>query len=167
MKKIGIDGGHTVYELGPLADVVLFFECLNAYVVNVHVDQDWRLLSDRFYKRYVRQCDLEDSLLLMEKARSIFLNLPGSSVDWDGEMQADRTRIWLNAKDDSLGHIFSRYFDLFAKAKDSAISFSDEFGIYQPLRILVSDMPALIVERNRRLNEYDLLGLSDLPFWRR
>lgn len=167
MKKIGIDGGHTVYELGPLADVVLFFECLNVYVVNSHVDQDWRLLSDRFYRRYVRQCDLDESLFLMEKAREIFLSLPGSSVDWDDEMQADRARTWLNAKGDSLGSIFSRYFDLFANAKDSAVSFYDEFGIYQPLRILTSDMPAFIIERNKKMNEYDALGLSDLPFWRR
>ncbi|MNT75150.1 hypothetical protein D3C72_2140230 [compost metagenome] len=66
-----------------------------------------------------------------------------------------------------MGTVFFRYFDLFSKAKNSTVSFLDEFGIYQPVRILASDMPALMVEKKRPLNEYDALGLDDLPFWLR
>lgn len=167
MRKVGFDGGHTVYELGPVSDVVLFFECLNAFVVSKYLDQDWSLLSDRLYKRYLRQDELEESFALMEKVKSIFFTLPSSSVEWDEDMQADRDRTWLDSRADTLGDIFSRYFDLFSKAKDSAVSFLGEFGIYQPLRILPSGIPALMVEKKRPLNEYDALGLSDLPFWLR
>lgn len=167
MRTVGFDGGHTVYELGPVSDVVLFFECLDAFVVPEHSDQDWSLLSDRLYKRYVRQEDLEASLALMEKARSQFLTLPGSSVEWDAAMQAAPAKTWLDPSQDTLGDIFARYFDLFSKAKDSAVSFFDAFGIYQPLRVLVSDMPALMIEKRRPLNEYEALEADDLPFWLR
>ncbi|MCJ8170894.1 hypothetical protein [Atopomonas sediminilitoris] len=167
MRKIGFDGGHTVYELGPVSDVVLFFECLNSFVVSQYPDQDWSLLTDRLYRRYLRRDELERSFALMERARSIFSMMPSASVEWDESLQADRDKTWLDSRQDTLGTIFSRYFDLFSKAKDSAVSFLDEFGIYQPVRVLVSDMPALIVEKKRPLNEYDALGLSDLPFWLR
>lgn len=167
MRKIGFDGGHTVYELGPVSDVILFFACLNAFVVTKDLDQDWSLLSDRLYKRYLRQDELEESFVLMEKAKSIFFTLPSSLVEWDENMQADRDRTWLDSRKDTLGDVFSRYFDLFSKAKNSAVSFFSEFGIYQPLRVLVSDMPALMVEKKRPLNEYDTLELNDLPFWLR
>lgn len=167
MRKLGFDGGHTVYELGPISDVVLFFECLNAFVVSKYPDRDWSLLSDRLYKRYLRRGELDESLALMEEARSIFLTLPSSSVEWDEDMQADRDRTWLDSRVDNLGEVFYRHFDLFSKAKDSAVSFLDEFGIYQPVRILASDIPALFVEKNRPLNEYDALGLSSSPFWLR
>ncbi|MFY1843181.1 hypothetical protein ACOTEK_16695 [Achromobacter xylosoxidans] len=167
MRKIGFDGGHTVYELGPVSDVVLFFECLSSFVVSQYPDQDWSLLTDRLYRRYLRREELERSFALMERARSIFSTLPSASVEWDEGLQTDRDKTWLDSRQDTLGAIFFRYFDLFSKAKDSAISFLDEFGIYQPVRVLVSDMPALIVEKRRPLNEYDALGLSDLPFWLR
>ncbi|MDG6399920.1 hypothetical protein QCD79_07935 [Pseudomonas quasicaspiana] len=167
MRKLGFDGGHTVYELGPVSDVVLFFECLNAFVVSKYSDRDWSLLSDRLYKRYLRRAELDESLALMEEAKSIFLTLPSSSIDWGEDMHADRDRTWLDSRVDNLGEVFYRYFDLFSKAKDSAVSFLDEFGIYQPVRILTSDIPALLIEKNRPLNEYDTLGLSSSPFWLR
>lgn len=167
MRKIGFDGGHTVYELGPVSDVVLFFECLNSFVASQYPDQDWSLLTDRLYRRYLRRDELERSSALMERARGIFSAMPSTSVEWDESLQTDRDKTWLDSRRDTLETIFSRYFDLFSKAKDSAVSFLDEFGIYQPVRVLVSDMPALIVEKKRPLNEYDALGLSDLPFWLR
>lgn len=167
MRKIGFEGGHTVYELGPASDVVLFFECLDAFVVIKYLDQDWSLLSDRLYKRYLRQDELEESSTLMEKAKRIFFTLPGSSVEWSEDMQNDRDKRWLDSRADTLGNVFSRYFDLFSNAKNSAVSFLNEFEIYQPLRIVASEMPAFMVERKRPLDEYDALDISDLPFWLR
>ncbi len=167
MRKIGLDGGHTVYELGPVSDVVLFFGCLNAFVVSQYPENDWSLLTDRLYKRYLRQDDLEQAFALMERAKGIFLMLPRTTVEWDESLQGNREVTWLDSKQDTLGTIFSRYFDLFSKAKGSAISFFGEFGIYQPVRILISDMPSFILERKRPLSEYDELSLNDLPFWLR
>lgn len=167
MRTIGFDGGHTVYELGPVSDAVMFFECLNAFVVAEHSGQDWSLLSDRLYRRYLLQEELEASWVLMEKARRLFLALPASSVEWDAAMQADPAKTWLDASQGTLGDIFARYFDLFSKARASVVSFSDAFGIYRPLRVVVSDMPALMIEKKRPLGEYEALEASDLPFWLR
>lgn len=167
MRKVGFDGGHTLYELGPVSDVVLFFECLGAFVASRNPNEDWSLLTDRLYRRYLRREELEPSLTLMERARRIFAMVPSNHVEWDENLLADRNKTWLDAKQDTLANVFSRYFDLFSKAKDSAVSFSDSFGIYKPVRVIVSGVPELIIEEMRPLNEYDELNLSDLPFWLR
>ena len=36
MRHIGFDGGHSIYELGPSSDVILFFECLKTYAEQGH-----------------------------------------------------------------------------------------------------------------------------------
>ncbi|WFF42950.1 hypothetical protein EVC62_16425 [Salinicola endophyticus] len=167
MRKIGFDGGHTLYELGPASDVVLFFDCLNTFVANQQPQKNWSLLTDRLYRRYLRQDDLEPAFSLMERVREIFSTLPGSAIEWNERLQANDEITWLDSKLDTLDAIFYRYFDLFSKAKDSAISFFNEFGIYQPVRILISNMPHFILETKRPLSEYEELGLNDSPFWLR
>jgi hypothetical protein len=76
-------------------------------------------------------------------------------------------KTWLDASQSNLGEVFVKYFDLFVKAKESAISFFDEFGIYQVVRIIPSDMPLSTIERSRPLGEYEVLANDKLPFWLR
>ncbi|MCP5326861.1 MAG: hypothetical protein H7A09_11140 [Oceanospirillaceae bacterium] len=166
MRKIGFDGGHTVYELGPVSDVVLFFDCINTFVVSQDGD-DWSLITDSLYRRYLKQDELERASILMGKLQKNFLNLTASSVEWDEVFKGDRELTWLDPEQGTLGAIFSRYFDLFSKAISSAISFFVEFNIYQPVRIVISDMPGFFIDRNRPLKDYDELVLDDYPFWLR
>jgi hypothetical protein len=64
MRKIGFDGGHSMYELGPAPDVALFFNCLRRYAKEDHLEKDWSLLTDRLYRRYLRQQELGPAELL-------------------------------------------------------------------------------------------------------
>lgn len=167
MRKVGFHGGHTVYELGPVSDAALFFECLRVFVKNKYPDQDWSLLTDRLYRRYLKKEELEDAAKLMEKAKVIFSNLPSSSIEWDENMLTDSEKTWLDSRKEFLGDMFLRFFDLFFKAKESALSFFDEFGVYQPVKITASDMPEFVIEKKRPLEEYNTLRDNEEPFWLR
>ena len=166
MRLIGIDGGHTIYELGPVSDVVLFFDCLDLFVVKEQPEKDWSLLTDRLYRRYLKMDELESAAELMEFARKVFLTLPASSVEWDYTMQEKKTT-WLDPSRNNLGEIFVKYFDTFLKARESAIYFYNRFGIYQVLKIVPSNIPHAIIEKMRPEAEYDALDKDAKPFWLR
>ncbi|WP_256583554.1 hypothetical protein [Burkholderia singularis] len=111
MGVIGFHGGHTIYELGPVPDVVLFFSCLVRYVEQDHPEQDWSLLTDRLYRRYLRRDELEPALMLMAKAREIFAQKHAASfVEWDPAMLANSEKSWLNPEQPTLADVFREFF---------------------------------------------------------
>lgn len=165
MRIIGLDGGHTVYELGPVSDVVLFFRCLSVFAEASQPEKDWGLLTDRLYKRYLRIEELDQAASLMGSVKIVFASLPISSVGWDIDLLQDCTKTWLDINNETLADVFSKYFDIFIKAKNSATSFLDNFGVYQPVKIVPSDMPLFMIEKERSLADYDNLKRDDLPFW--
>ena len=160
MRNIGFHGGHTIYELGPLPDIVLFFECLQKYVQETHPERDWSLLTDRLYRRYLRLNELSDAFVLMELAKSIFATRPASAVDW---ITHDPIKTWLDPNQPTLADVFSRYFEHFINAKNSAESFLEAFNIYQPVKTVIADLPGFTVDKRRPLTEYDTL--EGKPFW--
>ncbi|WP_175655216.1 hypothetical protein [Burkholderia ambifaria] len=164
MRHIGFDGGHSIYELGPSSDVILFFECLKTYAEQAHPDQDWSLLTDRLYRRYLRREELDKAAALMEQARQIFMQHPAASaVEWDTLLSGDPGRSWLNPNQPTLADVFRKYFENFEKACGSAKSFVDAFNIYQPVRVVMSDLPGFGRDKNKPLAEYDVL--EGKPFW--
>jgi hypothetical protein len=167
MRSVGFLGGHTVYELGSASDVEIFFNFLGKFVVKKFGYDDWELLTSRLYKRYLRLDELEHAAALMSQVRNEFSILEKTSLDWGEVMRVDRGKTCLDLNKDSLGGIFFKYFESFFLAKNSAMSFFEAFGIYQPVRLVVSDMPMLVVEKKRSLEEYDGLSNGDLPFWLR
>lgn len=72
MRKTGFHGDPSIYELGPASDVVLFFARLRDYAEQDHPEQDWSLLTDRLYRRYLRQEELEPALALMAQTHENF-----------------------------------------------------------------------------------------------
>lgn len=50
---------------------------------------------------------------------------------------------------------------------ESAKMFYNSWGIYQPLKIAVTDAPYYIEDKNRPLEQYDLLKANESPFWLR
>jgi len=44
--------------------------------------RDWSLLTDRFYRRYLRREDLEPAVELMNEVKKIFSTLASDEVDW-------------------------------------------------------------------------------------
>lgn len=162
MKNIGFCGGSSVFELGPSADVHLFFECLDVLVARQWPDQDWSLLTDRLYRRYLRQEQLDSASMLMNQAKKFFSTLPSSSVNWeDLPVHAEGTR--LNPELGNLADIFSKYFEGFDHCVGSAKAFFNSWGIYQAVRTVISDVPELLHDKERPLDQYD--ALQGDPFW--
>jgi hypothetical protein len=166
MRKIGFHGGHTICELGPAPDVVLFFNCLERYAEQAHPAQDWSLLTDRLYRRYLRMEELEPALALMAQAHDIFAQKPAlSSVEWDEAMLANSEKSWLTVGQPTLADVFGKFFEKFLDACSSAKSFFENFNIYQPVRVVISDLPGFARDKKKPLAEYD--ALEGEPFWLR
>ena len=164
MRTVGFEGGNSVYELGSTSDVVLFFECIEASVAQAHTERNWALLTDRLYRRYLRQEELGSATELMSEVNNIFAKLPNSFIEWK-HMPNTGNETRLNKDLPTLADIFAKYFENFNKACGSAVSFMDCFKIYQPVRIVISDIPWLALESQRKLDEYE--ALEGKPFWLR
>ena len=164
MRKIGFHGGCRICEIGPSSDVLLFFDCLQTYAEQAHPDQDWSLLTDRLYRRYLRREELDKASALMEQAHHIFAQHPAASaVEWDTLLSGDAGRSWLKPDQPTLADVFSKYFEGFKDACSSAKSFLNDFAIYQPVRVVMSDLPGFARDKNKPLAEYD--ALEGKPFW--
>ena len=171
MRRIGFSGGSSICELGPAPDVKLFFACLKAYAEQAHPEEDWSLLTDRLYRRYLRLEDLDKASALMEQARQIFAEKPAaSSVEWDANMLANQEKSSLNSNQPTLAEVFGKYFEHFAYCVESArINYeafkSDPRYSYEPVRTVISDLAGFARDKNKPLAEYDTL--EGEPFWLR
>jgi hypothetical protein len=153
MKNVGFHGGSSIRELGPSADVELFFQCLETCALNCHTEHNWSLLTDRLYRRYLKK-----------RAREIFETMPSSSVNWQG-LAAEPGKTRLNPDQPNLAVVFSKYFETFDYCADSAKVFFDSWKIYQPVRTVVSDLPDFMTDKKRSLDQYE--ALEGKPFWLR
>ena len=165
MRIIGYEGGNSIYDVGTNYDFLLFFDCLDYFVVKNHPEQDWSLLSDRLYRRYLRLEELDQAAVLMNQAQQIFSGLSSTEIDWTETLPNDKNLSWLDPNQANLAEIFSKFFDYFTEAKESAISFFECFQIYQPLKIIPTNISAIMIEKRRPLQEYD--DLEGKPFWLR
>ncbi|EHP37818.1 hypothetical protein OR16_40744 [Cupriavidus basilensis OR16] len=163
MRKIGFHGGCRICELGPVSDVALFFECLKTNAEYDCPAQDWSLLTDRLYRRYLRLEELAAASALMGQVRLIFAGLPASAVEWDPSMVGNAEKTWLDPSLPTLADVFRKYFEHFADVRSSAESFLKDFNIYQPVRVVISDLPGFARDKNKPLAEYD--ALEGKPFW--
>lgn len=169
MNKVGLDGGSSLCELGTAKDVIAFFYCVDKFVVNSDrfSEVDFKLLTDRLYRRYIRQEELGRAEELMLMVRDFFCEINYSDVDWSAAgVDFNQTLLEFNCK--SLADIFSSFFVCFSHCSESAAINYEAFKaysgyVYEPVRIIISDLPEYFVEKNRTLDEYD--KLSGLPFW--
>jgi hypothetical protein len=160
--NIGINGGSSICEIGPQPDVVVFFKCLDIYVVQTHLDTDYSLLTDRLYRRYLRLEELDKATTLMGQARQKFAKILSTSVDWES-MGITLTKSSLNLTKKTLADVFSKYFECFDSCVSDARLFYNDWGKYLPVRVMVSDVPEFITDKLRPLEEYD--ALEGEPFW--
>jgi len=157
MRNIGFDGGSSLCVLGPVSDVILFFDCINVFAVEDHPQRDWSLLTDRLYRRYLRLEELDAAVALMNEVKKIFATVSTSAVAWENPTTK------LNPNEPNLADVFARYFDLFAHCVTSAKGFFEDWNSYQPVRIVISDLAEFVNEKERPLEEYD--ALKGEPFW--
>lgn len=164
MRTVGIDGGSFLCELGPASDVVVFFRCVEKYVAKSGQEQNFKLLTDRFYRRYLRREELASAAVLMERVEQAFAQVHTNSLDWH-DIGLNSTLTRLDLSQPTLAEVFAKFFSSFARCKESAEIFFNSWNIYQPVKIVMSDQPWFMVEKNRPLQDYD--ELEGKPFWLR
>ncbi len=122
-------GGSSLCELGPAADVEFFFECIHSFAVQRMSLPDIFLLTDRLYKRYLREDEVELASLLMKQLRTMFETTSASAIDLTGlSLALAVTR--LGASKANLAELFDKYFECFEHCTESAKQFSQtwKFG---------------------------------------
>ncbi|MQL48943.1 hypothetical protein GEA64_13650 [Photorhabdus khanii] len=137
MKHIGFYGGSSIVELGSASEMAHFFSVLNKQIHDVN---DQKILS-QFYQKYLHLHELEEASSLMTQLRQ------GLSEE--------------------LKYRFFRYFEGMEHCIKSAQGFHEDWGIYKPVRIVITGMPDFMTDRDRPLEQYDALGPHDPPFWSR
>jgi len=164
MTDIGFDGGSFLCKLGPSTDVITFFNCVDEYVVQTQKFVDYTLLTDRLYRRYLRIEELDDAVSMMLQVEELFTKISSDTVNWEmiGRVNTD-TR--LDVSQGTLAGVFAKYFYHFNKCVESAQVFFNSWNIYQPVRIVIADMPEFLTDKKRPLEQYDLL--EGRPFWLR
>jgi len=97
-------------------------------------------LSGRLYKKYIKLEQLEQLDLIVK------------------ELKAE-----LSSNEDK----YLKYLSGIEVCIESAELFYKSWGIYQPLKIAVTDVPYYIEDKNRPLEQYDALDSNESPFWLR
>ena len=168
MKIVGLTGGGALCELGTAMDVQLFFDCLNTYAVEKYPEQDWGMLTDRLYRRYLRLEDLDIASALMAQVKQVFATLSNKAINWQN-VAVDSTKTRLDPSKETLAEIFGKYFDNFAHCVESAKISHEGFKsfpgyTYEAVRLVIADQPWFLAEKKRPLEEYD--ALEGEPFWK-
>jgi hypothetical protein len=164
MNVVGIFGGSFVYELGTAVDMQFFFDCIQKHVVRESKDAKWQLLSDRLYRRYVKQEDLLATLALMEEVKTVFSNVNTCDVEESYPPEYHGTSK-LDFGKKMLADLFFDFFDRFAFCKESAERFQAKWNQYLAVRVVVANMPGFIEDKMRKLEQYD--NLTGKPLWMR
>ncbi|MCW7547662.1 MULTISPECIES: hypothetical protein [Photorhabdus] len=137
MKHIGFYGGSSIVELGSASEMTYFFSILNE---QIHDINDRKILS-QFYQKYLHLHELEEASSLITQLRQ--------RLSKEQECR------------------FFKYFEGIEHCIKSAQGFHGDWGIYKPVRIVITDMPDFMTDRDRPLEQYDALSPDDPPFWLR
>ena len=162
--RIAFHGGVQTNQLGPVEDVVCFFDLLKTFAAP-SLDEGGRiLLLDRLYRRYVRFEETHEAVKAMRVVQHQFANIPTKNVDWAALGFGDRyTSLKLDTE--TLADVTGRYFAYFVECAESALYFSEKAAVptLRPVRVARSGFAGMMREKSRPLADYD--NLQGPPFW--
>jgi hypothetical protein len=164
MKNVGFCGGYSILELGPVADMQVFFYGIGIAASRLPIGEDSRLLTDRLYRRYLRLDELGQATHLLQEIQKIMQQIPTKSVDW-GDFKWDKSQTNLEKSKKNLAELLERYFDSAYEIIVDAQHFEKTFKKYTPVMTAVTDLPRVITDTKRPLAEYD--ALEGDPIWLR
>lgn len=168
MYKVGFTGGSSIVEVGSANGMNAFFALIRESTRR-SPERDWSLISDRLFKRYVRQEDLQSTKRDLEDIRALFSVVQATEVNKVLGME-ELASASLTKGAESLSESFSRYFDAAFHCIESAEVNFAMFGSapeyeysYEPVIVIRSEMPAYLVDSRIPLSDYD--ELTGNPFW--
>lgn len=163
MKRVGFHGGSSIFEVGSASDMECFFYLIKQAGSSL---DEIDIFTDRLYRRYIKQADIhkfESQLGTLESAFSkiklnsgILENMgffrESGSLDFCGKNMAD---------------VFQNYFKGIDYCISSCKAFYADWGVIKPVRVVCTEMPWYLEDKNRPLSDYDDLGDNENPFWLR
>lgn len=161
MKTIGFGGGCTTIELGPKNDVLAFFNCVDEFIAK-RESQEYSLITDVLFRRYIPLDELDSASRLMGKIKQKLATVSSDKVNWEGRLD-DSSR--LDIKLATLAEVFSAFFVKFEEVVESAKDFYQDWGIYQAVKIVIADIPDCMTYKSLPLEAYDTV--TDDPLWLR
>lgn len=166
MKKVGVLAAMTISALGTASEVNCFFTTVVCLLESGVRGARYPAVTERLYRRSLGYAELEGLKLSLKEIKGEFGKL---QVDDVGKRFFDlkESSGCLNSSGKTLADVFSRFFETFFEAIECSNVFYDEFKEYVPLRLGFTEAPEYIFDINRPVEQYDSLGLDELPFWLR
>ncbi|WP_239327051.1 hypothetical protein [Snodgrassella gandavensis] len=166
---IGIRGGSSVFILGTDSDMELFFDCISYYLQPKYPEENWSILTDRFYRRYLRLEELDTAEFLIKLVEEEFKQLDQEAIDWD-PILSGKAKSDLDKTKSTLYDIFDGYFYAFHYCVESAkINYegfkSDPDYEYEPVMVAITTLPFSISYKQIPLSVFDNLGADEKPIW--
>ena len=156
-------GGNSQSNNVTVNDFNLFFT-ITRDVAAVLPGYDWDLITDRLYRRYLKQDQLDEATKLMGILRTEFARYPRSQVNWiEHPVEPDYTA--LNNKLPTLADIFDPFFPAFDRAVGCARAHFKIFNQYLAVRIIVAGVEGIIYDNSLKLDDYE--NNDGAPFWAR
>ena len=167
--KNGFIGGGSIFNLGTDSDMQLFFDCISYYVLPKYPDQNWSLITDRLYRRYLKLEELDAAVALMKLVEKEFKQLDREAFDWSkilsGQVKSD-----LDRAKSTLFEIFGKYFEAFYESIECAIRNYEWFKSnsnyeYEPVMVTISTIPYCVSYSMIPLSVFDNLQPDEKPIW--
>lgn len=166
MKKNGILGATTVFELGTAEDIDLFFDAVWVILEKGGRGSRFPVVMNRFYKYALRIDEIKQAKQEMDIIKSEMAKI--SVKKWSqfsNGINLDDTS-W-NKKSSNLAELFESVFRGFDTAYNMTIFLIEKYDDFVPMKIGRCDIPYTLEDSMRPPEEYDKLGEDDLPFWKR
>jgi hypothetical protein len=166
--RMGFTGGALIVRLGSASDMILFFECIDFYVVKKYPNEDFSVIADRLYRKYLKLEELDEAVSKMKLSEEVFKSLPRDAVDWTLSEEG-KLVTYLDFHKETLGEIFQEYFDGFYRCASSSKYFydADERAekVYQPTMTCPVNIGGFEYYKAIPLSIFDALAPDDKPFW--
>ena len=155
-EMVAFTGGARVNQIGPVQDVVFFFDCIRRFAGEALGPHGRDLLLDRLYRRYLRLEELEATSAAIKLVEERFRAVPMGFVELPSP-----TRLHPKA---TLAEVTEKFFVRLAECVGSAdYQARNTTWAYEPVKIVRSDFASIARESKRPPEEYDTL--DGPPFW--
>ncbi|OCG43897.1 hypothetical protein A9G28_03560 [Gilliamella sp. Fer1-1] len=165
----GFCGGSSIFALGTDSDMKLFFDCISYYLLPKYPKEDWSILTDRLYRRYLKLEELDTAESLMKLVEEEFKQLDRDAIDW-GPILSGKAKSDLDRTKSTLYDIFDDYFYAFHQCVESAKMNHEWFKSepdykYEPVMVCMAQVPYVVDYRYIPLSVFDNLGADEKPIW--
>ncbi|MDR1461156.1 MAG: hypothetical protein LBI78_05875 [Campylobacteraceae bacterium] len=164
---IAIRGKNRICLLGFPSDMMLFFDCIKFYVEDEYKDEDWSVITDRFYKKYLREEDIEIAYEKMKKIEEVFKQLSVDAIDWSFSENPNRKTTLSPNNLNSLYEVFEEYFNSFETIVGHILYGKTEidYKYYNPMMVIIGTFPYNYYYEQMPLSEFDSLSKEGKPEW--